>query len=167
MTTRTEESLQALVAAVLAQSLVEDAALPTPKRNEALPARLMQPAAGEPEKYLNIWDGDGAPTDETLGADDASQDDGYQIEHRATIEWVVAGGADADREALFDAGLEQLHAACKRDADTGLYLEGVVSMAAIAEIRRSGGKGLVTDGLPNIKAAEITILLTFTSSRPF
>lgn len=164
--TRTEEVLQALVAALLAQSVLLSPALPVPKRNEALPSRLFQPAPGASETYLNVWDGDGSPSGETLGADDPGVSDGYEIEHRASVEWVVAGGADADREAAFDAGLMAIHDAVKRGND-GSYLGGAVSMSAIDKIARSGGKGLVTDGLPNIKAADVTVLLTFTSSRPF
>jgi hypothetical protein len=163
MSSNTELSIQALVAALLAQSELDDAALPAPLRNESLPARLFQPSPGEPQRYLNVWDGEGGPVDEFLGAEVI--DGGYDIEHRPVIEWVVAGGTKAAREALFDKGLIQIHDAIKR-AEDGSYLGGVVDAASIEQVTR-GGKGLVTDGLPNTKAAEVIPLLKFTSSRPF
>lgn len=161
--TRTEEVIQAYLAALALQAF-PGGVIAT--RNQALPARLLQPVAGGLQYYLNVWDGDGTVIDETLGADDPSVTDGYEIEQRPLVEWIVAGGPDADRETAFDNGLIALHDAVKRDVGTGLYLAGAVNLAAIEKITRSG-KGLVTDGLPNIKAAEITPLLTFTSSRPF
>src|SRR4051812_30090103 len=106
--TRTEQGIQAFVAALLAQSQIAGAVLPAPMRNNALPARLVA-TAGDFETYLNVWDGDGDVQDETLGADDAGQADGYNIEHRVSIEWVVARGTDDERRAAFDAGLIAIH----------------------------------------------------------
>jgi hypothetical protein len=162
MSSKTELAVKALFDALLAQSQLENAALPTPKRNEALPARLFQAGVGAPQSYLNLWDGEGGPDGEFLGADEI--EDGYDLLHRPVIEWVVAGGADAARDALFDKGLEQIHDAIKRGNDG--VLAGAVDAAAIEQVTRNG-KGLVTDGLPNVRAAEVTIVLSFTSSRPF
>jgi hypothetical protein len=115
--------------------------------------------------HFNVWDGDGDVQDETLGADDAAIG---RLQHRASRDDRAGRRRrrDADREARFDAGLIAIHNAVKRGRH-GPYLGGAVDLAAIEKITRSGGKGLVTDGLPNIKAAEVTVLLTFTSSRPF
>lgn len=160
---RTEQALQALLASLVTQSQLPASALPTPLRNEALPTRMFQTGA-DLEIFFNVWDGDGDVTDETLGAEDPAQEDGYNIEHHAIIEWVVAGGDKAAREARFDAGLIAIHDAVKPVA--GVYLGDVVDSAAIDKVTRAG-RGLVTDGLPNIKSAEISVALTFTSSRPF
>jgi hypothetical protein len=164
---RTQEALDALNTAIAAKAAESSSPLSPPLRNEALPARLFQPVAGGPQKFLNVWDGEGEPDPdgETLGAEDPGVSDGYAIEHRAKIEWVVAGGTEATRRAAFDAGLIALHDAVKRGND-GTYLGGVVNMVAFERVARAG-QGLVTDGLPNVLAAEITVLLTFTSDRPF
>jgi hypothetical protein len=173
MTSQTEKALQALVAALTAKAASEGATIIAPLRNNALPARLFDAGAGL-EKYLNVWDGDGETLNEALGADSAGMLDGYELAQRPLVEWVVAGGTDETREAAFDAGLIDIHDAIKADSEgrylagvTDENLAGVVHQAAIEAIARQGGKSLVTDGMPNIKAAELTIRLTFMSSRPF
>jgi len=163
---RTEAAIKALVAALAARAELPDAAIPAPLRNEALPARMFDAGAGI-ETYLNVWDGSGEITDEFLGAD-LGQGDGYQLAQRPRIEWVVAGGTAADREAKFDAGLQDIRAAIAPVNSGGSlrFLAGAVDRSKIENIARAGS-GLVTDGLPNIKSAEITVLLEFTSSDPF
>lgn len=173
MTSRTETVLQALVAALTAKAQEVDSPLVAPLRNESLFARMTE-GDDAIARYLNVWDGEGEPTDELLGADaDPTIDDDadvgrYDIEHRATLEWAVAGGSDAAREAAFDAGLVAIHDAVRPavSGDTRTYLGGAVGFCTIERIGRSGS-GLVTDGLPNVKAAEITVRLEFTSPRPF
>lgn len=169
MSSRTETVMKALVAALAAKAAEADSPLAVPLRNESLFTR-MEEAGGDLARYLNVWDGEGAPTDMALGAGGAGPIDddaegGYDIEHRAVVEWLVAGGDDDEREAFFDAGLVAIHDAL-RPGDDLLYLGGAVSFCDIERVSRAGS-GLATDGLPNVKAAEITVLLTFTSPRPF
>jgi hypothetical protein len=166
MTSKTESALQALVAALLATSASMGSALPGPLRNEALPARMFD-AGDKLSTHLNVWDGSAQPTEELLGTDQGEADC-YEIAHEAIIEWIVAGGSAADREAKFDLGLENIHDAIKPDLTGGdtVYLGGAVQGARITSIARQGS-GLVIDGMPNARGAEITIELLFTSSRPF
>src|SRR5581483_1339938 len=148
---RTEAAIKALVAALAARAELPDAAIPAPLRNEALPARMFDAGAGI-ETYLNVWDGSGEITVEFLGAD-LGQGDGYQLAQRPRIEWVVAGGTAADREAKFDAGLQDIRAAIAPVNSGGSlrFLAGALDRSKIENIARAGS-GLVTDGLPNIKS---------------
>lgn len=174
--TRTEAAIQALVAALTPDPDAgpdDVPALPAPLRNESLVARLVDLAPGV-AVYVNVWDGDGEVVEEALGADlgetidDEADAGSYEIEHRAVIELVVTAASDAEREAAFDAAMIAIHEAVRPAVDGSIrtYLGGAVDMCRIERVTRAGS-GLVTDGMPNCKAAEITVLLEFTSPRPF
>jgi len=163
MASRTEEALQALVAAFAAAAAAAPTVLPPPSRNEMLPTRL-EAFDGTTCGFLNVLDGSGGPEGadggpgETLGADDSV--DGYEIIHRAEVEWIIEAVEKDDREAAFDAGLVTLNAKLKSDRRLG----GIVDDVRFEKIERSG---LAIDGLPNLKGAIITVALTFLSSEPF
>src|SRR4051812_32816188 len=138
MASKTETALQAIEAALIAAASALNSALPPPLRNETLPARMFD-AGSKLATHLNLWDGITQPVEELLGADQGAADC-YEITQEALIEWVVAGGSKADREALFDRGLENVHDAIKPDLTSGspVYLGGAVSGARISAIARQG-----------------------------
>lgn len=169
---RTEAAVLGLVAALEAKAQLVGAKIPAPTRNEDLLTRLKDDVAGV-QTLLNVWDGAGEVSDETLGADlagaviDDDAEGAYEIEHRARIEWCVAGGDKDVREAAFDAGLCTIHDAVRPDVSSGapVYLGGAVSFCAIERVERAGN--LNTDGMPGVKACDITVVMSFTSPRPF
>lgn len=166
-----ETALAAFYAALVAKAAEVGSPLSAPRRNEALSARVAQPSPGL-FVWLNAWDGSGRSVGEYLGADDAVAHDAsakpFDIEHRALIDFSVTGGSDADRRARFDAGLQAIAAALRPVLVSNVlqYLGGAVDGCEIEEVARDGS-GIVTEGLPNALGASITVLLTFTSSRPF
>ena len=173
--TRTERALQALVASLAAISAEANSPLPEILRNEDLATRMDENSGAGVRRFLNVWDGDGGPSDETLGADTVDEiNDGddapgaYDIEHRPRIEWIVEGSTASAREQAFDDGLRAIHDVLRGAVVAGdrQYLGGAVDWSGIESITRSGS-GLTTDGLANVKACEITALLEFTSPRPF
>ena len=152
--TRTEAALIALKAALAAAAAAATPALPAPTRNREIATVLADLAGGG--ALLNLTDGDGEVTDRLLG----EEGDVYELAHRAAIEIIVENADQEERDATFDAGLEVIAAAVEADGTLG----GTVSHAEIEAIARSG---FVTDGAPQIKAAVVTVRLTFTSPRPF
>jgi hypothetical protein len=112
------------------------------------------------QKYLNVWDSGEDVPDEFLGADVIA--DGYDLTSSVPIEFVVAGGGRAARRTAFEGGLDAIWDAIAADRTLG----GTVSHAEMLKPRRTGA-GLITDGMPNVLAAEITVRLSFTSSRSF
>lgn len=160
----TGDALEALFAAIKTKSEQLGSVLPAPLQNEALPSRLATTPSDGLDKHLNIWDaaqggGDGE-TDEFLGAEQIA--DGFDLTWRAPIEFIVAGGTREQRRAAFEAGLDEIWDAIAADRT----LAGTVDHAEMPTPRRTGA-GLVTDGMPNILAAEIMIVLQFTSSKSF
>jgi hypothetical protein len=156
---RTGDALEALFAALQAKAAEPGAAIPPPLQNESLPARLMETPDGL-QRYLNVWDSGEDTPDEFLGADILAE--GYELTWPVPVEFVVAGGERAARRAAFEAGLDAIWEAIAGDRTLG----GTVSHAAMLTPRRTGS-GLITDGMPNVLAAEITVRLSFTSSRSF
>ncbi len=153
------DALEALFSVLDAAAQAPGAAIPRPLQNEALPARLAEMPSGL-EQHLNIWDSGEHQADEFLGADNLG--DGYELEWPVPIDYVVAGGTREERRLAFETGLEAIWDAIAADRTLG----GKVAYAEMATPRRTGS-GLITDGMPNVLAAEITIKLAFTSSRSF
>lgn len=151
MTSRTETALQALKTALQAQTAL--GGLPTPHRNQVLPSDMDSFSGAA--AFLNLLDGRGTIDGVALGG--TLQ---YEIRHEAEIEWMVDAEDAATREALFDQGLEAIASAVEGMLKDGAPLDD----AEITSIERSN---LATDGLPTVKAASITVALTFTSQRPF
>lgn len=156
---RTGDALEALFAMLAAKASEPGAAIPAPLQNEALPARLLEAPDGL-QKYLNVWDSGEDASDEFLGADVIA--DGYELTWSVPVEFVVAGGERAARRAAFEAGLDAIWEAIAADRTLG----GTVSHAEMLMPRRTGA-GLITDGMPNVLAAGITVRLSFTSSKSF
>jgi hypothetical protein len=156
---RTGDALEALFAALVAKAAEPGAAIPAPLQNEALPARLTEAPEGL-QKYLNVWDSGEDVPDELLGADVVA--DGYELTWSVPVEFVVAGGERPARRAAFEAGLDAIWEAIAADRT----LAGTVSHAEMLMPRRTGA-GLITDGMPNVLAAEITVRMSFTSSKSF
>jgi hypothetical protein len=155
----TGDALEALFAALEAKAAEPGAAIPPPLQNESLPARLMQAPDGL-QKYLNVWDSEEDAPDEFLGADVVA--DGYDLTWSVPVELVVAGGERAARRLAFEAGLDAIWDAITVDRTLG----GTVSHAEMLTPRRTGA-GFVTDGMPNVLAADITVRLSFVSSKSF
>ena len=78
------------------------------------------------------------------------------------VEFVVAGGERAARRAAFESGLDAIWAAIAADRTLG----GKVDYVEMLTPKRTGS-GLITDGMPNVLAAEITVRLSFVSSQSF
>jgi hypothetical protein len=155
----TDDALEALFATLQAKAAEPGAAIPPPLQNESLPARLIEAPDGL-RKYLNVWDSGEEVPDELLGVDVVA--DGYELTWSVPIEFVVAGGERTGRRAAFEAGLDAIWDAIAADRT----LAGTVAHAEMLTPRRTGA-GLITDGMPNVLAAEITVRLSFTSSRSF
>jgi hypothetical protein len=159
MTSRTEDALLGLNAALTAAAGDYPKPFPVPLRNEALPSQFTI-FTGKLGAFLNILDGDGGPSQIMAGADVDPTIQGYLIQHRASVEWAVEGIPSGDLQTLFDLGFVGIDDALAVDRTLG----GVVEYAEIEKIQRSN---LVTDGLPNTKSAIVTVLMQFTSERPF
>lgn len=149
--TRTEEAIRALHAVLVAAA---DDALPAATRNLALAAALDALESGA-DAHLNVVDGDGEVAAVELG-----QPNIYEIEHALALEWIVKAATDEARESAFDAGLEAIHDALAADETLG----GLVDDVEIVAVNRSN---LAIEGVSQLKGAEISVRLTFTSSRPF
>lgn len=156
---KTGDALEALYAALVAKASEPDSPIPRPLQNEALPARLATAGDGL-DRYLNVWDSGEDVPEEFLGADTVAA--GYDITWSAPIEFVVAGGERAARRAAFEAGLDAIWDAISADRTLG----GKVVYAEMLTPKRTGS-GLITDGMPNVLAAEITVRLSFASSQAF
>jgi hypothetical protein len=156
---RTGDALEALFAVLTTAAAAAPTVLPAPSQNEDLPARLASMGSGV-QMLLNVWDDSDDAPDELLGADVIA--DAYEHTREVPVELVVAGGTRTARRAAFEAALEAIDDAIAADRTLG----GVVEGAHMLSPRRNGS-GLVTDGLPNILAADIRVRLTYTSSRSF
>jgi hypothetical protein len=156
---KTGDALEALYVALVAKASEPDSALPQPLQNEALPARFATAGDGL-EKYLNVWDSGEDMPQEFLGADTVP--DGYDITWAVPVEFVVAGGERAARRAAFETGLDAIWGAIAADRTLG----GKVDHVEMLTPKRTGS-GLITDGMPNVLAAEIMVRLSFTSSKSF
>jgi hypothetical protein len=155
---RTGDALEALYDVIKAKSEEPSPKLPAPHQNEALPARLLEVSGLE--MHVNIWDDTDDEPEELLGADVVP--DAYEFTKDVTVEFIVAGGERVARRIAFEAGLEAIDDAVAADRTLG----GNVDDARLASVRRNGS-GLVTDGMPNVLAANIRVRLSYTSSRPF
>ena len=154
MTSRTEQALVALHAA-LAAGFAGDS-LPVPTRNRDVTSALADVTGGG-RAFVNLVDGGSAAPPERLSA---GPDALYDLQHRALVEVIVEHPDDHGRDALFDRILVAIDDALAADRELG----GAVSTADVGQIDRTG---LVTDGAPGCKAAVVEIDLLLTSERPF
>ena len=163
MPSATETAIQALVTALTTQAGRSPAPFPVPTRNRTLPTKFTASASAYTDVtfFFNVNDGNGKVDQETLGQPNLVPDT-YEITHRAEVELVVQGAADADREAAFDAALLGIQAAL--DADATRTLGGAVNWCQIDETVRSN---LVTEALPDTKGIVVYVQLVFQSSMPF
>lgn len=168
MSSATETAILALVAAVAAKAAEDSyATLPPPTRNEDMVSRLTADQSGTLERYLNIVDGDRADPEELLGADLGIE--AYDIVWNPLIEFAVLGGTPAEREAAFDAMRVALWDAIKPDTSGGsiTYLGGAVSSVIVIDMLPNEKSAPVDAGIPNVKASDFLLALTYTSERPF
>jgi hypothetical protein len=162
VSSRTEQILAALHAALGAAAAAEGAAVTGVTRNEALADQLAALGAGT-AGHLNLVDGSSQILSTLLGAPPT-----YEIEHSAEIEWIVQAATQPARDAAFDAGLNAIAdtvdsvAAAIEDGDAPFA--GLLDAIEIGGIERSN---LAIEGVPQLKGAIVTVKLTFTSSRPF
>jgi len=167
MSSKIETALLALVGALADSAALENAALIAPLRNEDLVSRLVDAGDGL-AKYLNVLDGDRADPEEMLGTDFASVT-GYDIVWHARIEFAVAGGTSSAREAAFDAMRTAIWDAIKPVVAGGsvTYLGGAVDSLRLVDMLPPDKSTVAQAGLPNVKASDFVVELTFTSDRPF
>lgn len=154
---KTEAALAALASALAAAAAAPDAAIPVLMRNEILPTNFPQFAGAG--FWLNLLDGNGAVDEKLLGNPDGVSN-AYEITHRAALELAIEHADQATRDTLFDAALIA-------DDDALIADRGLGGAVDYAEIETTQRTGLVFDGTPGVKAAEITIALSFVSPRPF
>ncbi|WP_321504045.1 hypothetical protein [Breoghania sp.] len=151
MTTRTGAALDALEVAINAAASIS---LPALERNRTLDDAFSALDGGA-LAYLNMVDGDVATLETQLGGEEP-----YELSQSATFEWFVKADTEADLRAAFEAGLLALDDALDADRTLG----GVVDNAEITGLRRDN---LATEGISGLRAAEIDVVMTLTSDRPF
>lgn len=151
--TATDDALSALQAA-----LVACAAATGPLHDNAVLGSEWATIAAT-QTFFNLIDGNGDAS-ALIGAGQDAGGGLYEIDHDAELEWVVQASDPVTRRSVFAAGLVAIDDAIRADRTLG----GVVSWVEISRVERSN---LVTDGAPEIKAAIVTVRLTFTSERPF
>lgn len=161
---KTETAILAFVKALQKKASDNDA-LPDPLRNDDLPARMVNAAAGL-ALYLNVLDGERIPPEEMLGAD-LDTTEAYDIEHHVSVEWGVSGSESAAREAAFDRGRTAIWDALKADISSGapVYLGGAVDGLRLVDIIAQHATSVA--GLPSIKACVFVFAISFTSVNPF
>jgi len=150
MTIRTYQALDAL-----ATRLSGRAPLPELSRDQKLPGRFAADDEGSGRHFV-LRTGTAENREQLLGGAERH----FEIDHMAEIEWLVENKDRAARVATFNAGLEEIDNALEEDPTLG----GVVDHA---EISGTQFNGLVTEGVPEIEAAILSVRLTFTSTRPF
>lgn len=169
MTTKTETAILAAVAALITASLVPGSKITAPTRNMDIASRLVDVGSGTGlALHLNVLDGDAVfgDDDELLGAD-LGNTEAYDREQQISVEWAVAGGTDAAREARFDEGRKEIWDALKAVVVGGVatYLGGAVDGMRLVTLINHHNTSVA--GLPNIKSCIFVYGLTFTSSDPF
>lgn len=158
MPSYTEQAIGALVTALTAAAGVST--FPAPVRNEALPSEL-KALSGTVRAWLNVWDGQGGPNEILLGGNSLGNRV-FELQWRAEATLVVESTDNAAREASYDAALIAIDNTLRVDRTLG----GTVDWVEIERVEASGS-GLVTDGMPDVKGCVVTILLSYTSDRPF
>jgi hypothetical protein len=159
---RTEQAIQGLVDAL--QAAASETTFLPPTRNEALSTQTK--AIAGLRSSFNIWDGEGGPDDSrTLVGTDVSPDvDGFELNQRPQLELIFEGGTETARAVAMDAALIAIDDVLRADRTLNGAL-GAEGWAMIERVDRAGS--LATDGLPGVKGAIVTVLLVFTSNRPF
>jgi hypothetical protein len=163
----TEAALLALVAAIAASAAEEGSVLTPPERNRDLVTQMVENGDEGLRKFLNVVDGQRANVDELLGADLGGE--AFDIEWHARIEFAVAGGTDADREAAFDAMRREIFDAIRPVVTGGVavYLGGAVHSIQIVDMLPPEDAAPFRAGIPSCKASDFVVALTYTSTRPF
>jgi hypothetical protein len=153
---KTETALLALYA-VLGDALAA-AGFAAPMRNETVDVLLENIGNGS-RNIVNLIDGNGDLSEEMLGAE--AQPGGYEIDHKAEIEGLIANPDPEQRDADFDRLWIVIDNAIAADRT----LAGVVDGCFLAPpFERSNPR---TDGIPGVKYAVVTVALQFTSTRIF
>lgn len=158
MTTRTEQALQAVCRTL--DLAYGPKSFPKVNRNEALDDIMATFGNGTAKGYANLVDGSGGVIEEVMGAAVMPELEGYEIEHRAALELFVCTSDQEVRDATLDSMLEIAADALEADRTIG----GVVNWVGFEAPDRTDYK---QDGLPVVKALTVSIVLTFTSPRPF
>jgi hypothetical protein len=152
--TKTEEALQALIAALNASVDLPDV------RRSALLDDILEEMDGETgvSRALVIQDGD---ADMNVDEMETGLGEGrFFLEHHAELEWIVAARDGTELATHFDAGLEAIAAVIEADRT----LSGAVEMA---DMRIPPERGLEVAGARPAKTARIIVTLEFQSRRPF
>ncbi|MBA5779527.1 hypothetical protein H2509_20545 [Stappia sp. F7233] len=151
---RSDEVLDALHA-VLSAAAAASPDVPEIKRNETLDDAFEALGIGA-SAYVNLVDGDLEKQDVALGA----AADGYELAQRATVEIVVQAETDAARRAAIASIAGAMEAAIAADRTLG-------QTADFCEVTGLRRENLATDGVANVKGAELTLEILFRSDRPF
>jgi len=166
---KTETALLALVAALAAASELEGAPLPPPERNNDLVTQMVADESNTAlRRYLNVIDGDRGTADELLGTDFGNVA-GFDCIQQPRVEFAVAGGTSAEREAAFDGMKRAIWDALKPavDGDTLTYLGGAVDSLVMLDMLPPDQSSLARSGVPGCKGSDFLLALSFTSTRPF
>lgn len=152
--TRTEQALQALIAALNAS-----ADLPAVRRSALLDDILEEMDTEEAvSRALVLQDGDAdVNVDEMEVGLGAGR---FFLAHLAELEWIVAARDGDDLARIFDAGLEAIASVIESDRT----LSGAVELA---DLRTPPERGLEVAGARPAKTARIIVTLEFQSARPF
>jgi hypothetical protein len=157
MTTRTEAAIKAYYEAL--DTIVGPEGYPRVTRNETLNSILENIGDGDGAR-INVLDGVGEIDEIMASADSDASIMGYELIQHPEIEIISLATDAAKRDAVFDQMLEYVAQSVEADRTLG----GVVDYAEIERIEREHVR---IEGLPYIKGGIITLVLSFTSSRPF
>lgn len=149
----TETAILALVA-----RLTITEALPAPRRNIALDQYADEAEQADGSTLVSalvVADGENISAIKYLG-----DPVGFELVHRAEINWAAASLPGPDLDTVFDQGLEAIAGAIEADPTLG----GSVTRA---EIIQAPERGLEEWGAKTAKTALVFVQLTYLSTRAF
>jgi hypothetical protein len=156
------EAVKALHAALAEKAQELNSPLRTPLRNSSLPERLEAFGSDGLEMFLNVLNGKKSAEDssEFLGAELPGAVAGFDVVWHARVELIVGAPNQEERETAFDLALDAINDALAADRTLG----GKVSHARILTPDMTDHAAA---GMDNIDGADITVELSFASSKPY
>ena len=132
--------------------------MPAITRNEPLDRMLDNIGDGD-GAAVNVSDGE-TTNESVVGADEAGVTDGYELEHRMSVEVVVVSKNAEVRRKTIVAILNKMHVAIAADRTLGQFVND-------ARIEKVEYTNLVVEGLPPIRGVTVSVVLMLLSDRPF
>jgi hypothetical protein len=154
--TASETVLQALEAALRLQA--DAGLLPDVMRNEPLLARMIEFRGLRCS--VNLVDGTAGPADIELGAGRGDVD-GYDLELRPRVEWIVEGPDKTVRRRVLSDGMKAIYAAVRSliDSDPPVVND--------AEVEACDFSDHAVAGLADVNGVEMALVLLVQSDQPF